>query len=104
MLKNIERSLTDLLGEDYMRAVCAARSALTGEDEAQLLRLADERVAFCPADYAARQEALTVREGSGYIKWARGELPFRAGECVLAEGLEEYDLYGEGEFLVTILK
>ena len=54
--------------------------------------------------FPARQEALTVREGSGYIKWARGELPFRAGECVLAEGLEEYDLYGEGEFLVTILK
>lgn len=63
MLKNIERSLTDLLGEDYMRAVCAARSALTGEDEAQLLRLANERVAFCPADYAARQEALMERIG-----------------------------------------
>lgn len=64
MLKNIERSLTDLLGEDYMRAVCAARSALTGEDEAQLLRLANERVAFCPADYAARQEALMERIGT----------------------------------------
>ena len=27
MLQNIERSLTDLLGNDYVSAVCAARSA-----------------------------------------------------------------------------
>ena len=39
MLQNIRRSLTDLLGGDYTAAVCRARAALTGEDEAALRAL-----------------------------------------------------------------
>ena len=30
MIRSIQRSLTDLLGEEYISAVCAARAALTG--------------------------------------------------------------------------
>ena len=55
MVKNIRRSLADLLGEDYIAAVCRARAALTGEREADLRAIADEKIEFYPDSFAARQ-------------------------------------------------
>ena len=46
------------------------------------------------------QELLRVVRGSGSIKWARGETPFSEGDAFCADGLEEYELGGGGEFLV----
>ncbi len=63
MLQNIRLSLTDLVGRDYICAVCAARSALTGEDEKALLAYANTPVAFYPEPFAARQDALMERIG-----------------------------------------
>ncbi|MDR1440290.1 MAG: aminotransferase class III-fold pyridoxal phosphate-dependent enzyme [Clostridiales bacterium] len=63
MLKNIKRSLRGLLGEDYCRAACAARAALVGGDCQALWRLACEEVAFYPAAFARRQEALMAQMG-----------------------------------------
>ena len=57
-MKNIQRSLADLLGEEYITAVCRARAALTGEDEAVLLSVARERENFYPESFALRQEEL----------------------------------------------
>ena len=57
-MKNIQRSLTDLLGEEYITAVCKARAALTGESEADLLALAHEPENFYPDSFALRQEEL----------------------------------------------
>lgn len=45
-------------------------------------------------------EHIKILEGNGHIKWKRGDLPFTAGDTVLAEGLSEYDFYGTGRFLV----
>lgn len=66
-MNNIELSLTDLLGADYINAVCRAREALTGEDAAALRAVADKRVAFFPKDYASRQEALMQRVGQRLV-------------------------------------
>lgn len=57
-MKNIQRSLADLLGEEYITAVCKARAALTGEEEAALLCIARERESFYPEAFALRQEEL----------------------------------------------
>ncbi len=57
-MNNTKRSLTDLLGEDYINAVCRARAALSGEDEVSLLAIAREKVSFYPKDFALRQEEL----------------------------------------------
>lgn len=46
-------------------------------------------------------ELIRIESGAGYFKWARGETPFSAGECFCAEGLEEYEFNGAGEFLVV---
>ena len=54
MIRSIQRSLTDLLGEEYISAVCAARAALTGESPETLRAVADEKVDFYPASFAAR--------------------------------------------------
>lgn len=67
MIQNIRRSLTDLLGEDYTAAVCRARAALTGGDEAALRAVADEKIDFYPAPFAARQEALMDRVGEQLV-------------------------------------
>lgn len=63
MIETIRRSLTDLLGEAYIAHVCAARAALTGESPKALRAVADERIDFYPASFAARQEELMPRLG-----------------------------------------
>ncbi len=63
MFQNINCSLIDLLGEDYVRHVCAANAALTLQSEVELYALASESVAFCPPEFFARQEALIQRAG-----------------------------------------
>lgn len=63
MLQNFRRSLTDLLGEEYIRHVCQASSALTGESTAALRAIADAEVDCCPDWYISRQEALMQRIG-----------------------------------------
>lgn len=51
--------------------------------------------------FPAGSERVCILAGSGHFKWQRGELPFAAGDAFLAEGLEEYDLYGEGVFWIA---
>ena len=63
MIQNFSRSLADLLGEDYIAAVCRARAALTGDSKEELLKIAHDEVAFYPASFAARQEQLMNRLG-----------------------------------------
>ncbi len=67
MLKNIKRSLEDLLGTKYCEAAVAARCALSGEEPESLLSLAREKVDFYPESFAKRQEALMGRMGSPLI-------------------------------------
>lgn len=75
MLKNIKRSLADLLGRDYMEAVCRARSALTGEELGRLQALANEQVEFWPEGFAARQELLMDRLGEALTAGYPNEEP-----------------------------
>lgn len=58
MIQNIQRSLIDLLGEDYIGAVCRARAALTGESYDALYAIGAEKVDFYPASFQQRQEEL----------------------------------------------
>ena len=45
-MKNICKSLRDLLGTEYISAVCEAQAFLTGEDQAKFESIADEKVNF----------------------------------------------------------
>lgn len=40
-------------------------------------------------------------EGEGHFKWARGELPFRAGDTFLAEKTGEYEINGKCVFIAV---
>lgn len=70
---------------------------------ARLGRAGDSLYIFSPRRFKlfaeGRDEVVIVR-GAGHIKWARGELPFRAGEHILAEECGEYEINGDCEFAV----
>ena len=57
-MKNICKSLSDLLGVDYISAVCEAQSFLTGEDKAKFEAVANEKVDFFPESFQSRLDSL----------------------------------------------
>jgi 4-aminobutyrate aminotransferase-like enzyme len=73
---NVQLSLSDLLGGEYIHAVCEAQSFLTGTDMRQLVAVAEERVDLCPVTYWRRLDELVELVGqrvcSGLAASARG--------------------------------
>ncbi len=63
-LTSLRLSLTDLLGEEYIQAVCAARAFVEGRDAQFLRTIADERVAFYPAEFQKRVDELLESVGT----------------------------------------
>jgi len=60
---NISRSLTDMAGEKYIRAVCESAAALGFGTYAELEKIANEKVDFFPEAFAKRAEELALRCG-----------------------------------------
>lgn len=50
--------------------------------------------------YADGVDTLLFLEGTGHIKWARGETAFCAGESIRVEGAGEYEVNGACAFVV----
>lgn len=50
--------------------------------------------------FCDKTDFVRIDEGAGFIKWARGEIPFREGEVLLAEEAGEYELNGKCRFFV----
>ena len=50
--------------------------------------------------FAEGKERVNILEGSGYIKWKRGEIPFCAGDAFEADGAGEYEVNGNCTFIV----
>ena len=61
--RQVRLSLADLLGDDYMAAVCAARACTSGDDPQTLRAIADEKVDFYPRALHDRLLALLPRTG-----------------------------------------
>ncbi|MEG1752274.1 MAG: aminotransferase class III-fold pyridoxal phosphate-dependent enzyme [Christensenella sp.] len=57
-MKNIQLSLSDLLGESYVKAVCHAKSMLTGDAYNELVCKGEEKVSFYPDAFQERQNKL----------------------------------------------
>jgi acetylornithine/succinyldiaminopimelate/putrescine aminotransferase len=62
-MKTISLSLSDLLGFEYMNAVCTARSFLTGADRMSLSEIAEQKVDFFPESFARRLDDLLPQVG-----------------------------------------
>ena len=45
------------------------------------------------------EDVLLVTEGSGHFKWARGEMPFAAGDCFRISAVGEYEVNGACAFV-----
>ncbi len=65
-MRNISRSLTDLLGEHYMSAVKECAGALYGMEADVADRLANETVPFYATETQDRQDALLERTGTQF--------------------------------------
>ena len=57
-------SLCEMVGREYIESVCAARAFLSGESEAELLRLAEGKVEFYPHAFHERLVSLLPSVGS----------------------------------------
>jgi acetylornithine/succinyldiaminopimelate/putrescine aminotransferase len=76
VLKNISLSLSDLVGSDYTKAVCAARSFFAGVDRTTLSEIAERKVDFFPESFARKLDAFLSSVGKQvcdpFAKSARG--------------------------------
>jgi len=66
-LSNLRRSLADLLGADYLKAVCEARAFADGVDSGALLAIAEEKVDFYPASFRDRGDRLADSVGQKVV-------------------------------------
>lgn len=60
-MQNIRKSLRDLLGTEYITAVCEAQAFLTGRNKAEFMAPATEAVDFFPEDFLVRTDFLLDR-------------------------------------------
>lgn len=67
MLKNIKRSLKDLLGAEYMEAVKSVAVEIHGMDEKEVDFLINEQVEFLPDDYIARMNDMAKKTGETVV-------------------------------------
>lgn len=67
MLKNISRSLSDILGSEYMEAVVTVATEIGGMDKAEAQRLANEKVDFFPESYIKKMDELAEATGKQLV-------------------------------------
>lgn len=66
-MNNITKSLTDMLGENYITAVCKAQAFLSGKNYDDLKKIADEKVDFFPQDFQDKLDKLLGMVGEKVI-------------------------------------
>ena len=66
-LKNVRLSLADLVGAEYVIALCEARAFLEGGCIADYRAIGEEQVDFFPAAYAARLDSLLPAVGQHVV-------------------------------------
>ena len=67
-MKNITRSLEDLLGKEYMQAVKSVAVAINGMDPARADFLASEKVDFFPDAYVEKMNDLAKNTGEKVVE------------------------------------
>jgi acetylornithine/succinyldiaminopimelate/putrescine aminotransferase len=65
---SVERSLTDILGSEYIKSISAARAFFDGEKNADYAALADKKVSFFPETMQAQMTSLLGRVGAQVIE------------------------------------
>ena len=77
MLKNITRSLKDILGEEYLNAVKSVAVGLGNLDEAEADFLINEKIEFFPDSYIAKMlchrnysTAFSLLQLMSFYNWA----------------------------------
>jgi acetylornithine/succinyldiaminopimelate/putrescine aminotransferase len=63
-IQNVSRSLADLTGEEYAKALCVSKAFMDGGDEDRFLAIAHEKVDFYPDALARRLDELVQHTGT----------------------------------------
>ncbi len=66
--EKVRISLKDLLGSEYMEAVCGARSAVSGEDHKDLMKKASRKVDLYPLRFQNRLNRMLPQAGKTVCK------------------------------------
>lgn len=74
-MKNITRSLEDLLGKEYMQAVKSVAVQINGMDPARADFLASEKVDFFPDAYVEKMNDLAKKTGEKVVEGFDDEMP-----------------------------
>lgn len=99
MIQNIQRSLADILGREYVSAVCRARSVLTGCSYEELYAIGTRKVDFYPESFRLRQEELMELVGSQLIDgFVTGETGAPTASYGAAQHNDMAPLGGQGAF------
>ena len=64
----VQASLKDVLGNEYVKAVCAARACLSGEDLSTLQQIASTKIDFFPKTFHEHLLALLSKVGTGCVE------------------------------------
>lgn len=67
-MKNISRSLVDLLGKQYMEAVKSVAVNVNGMDQAEADNLINEKVDFFPESFVKAADALALKTGEKVVE------------------------------------
>ena len=66
MIKNLELSLTDLAGAEYMDKVCRASARFGLKDLEELQKIAEEKIEFFPDAFARQLDSFIPQTGSAF--------------------------------------
>jgi acetylornithine/succinyldiaminopimelate/putrescine aminotransferase len=103
ILQSPSLSLVDLLGEDYLHAVCGARAFLSGDDPGELWAAATQPVDFFPVSFRQRLDELLPNVGQPVCAPlanpapGAGTLSFRQASRIHAAPLSALGPYRVGE-------
>lgn len=70
-MKNIKKSLIDLLGKEYISAVIESQSFLTGKTKTGLRKIAEKKIDFYPEEFQSRQTELLRHVGEKVVSGFR---------------------------------
>jgi acetylornithine/succinyldiaminopimelate/putrescine aminotransferase len=66
-INNIALSLADIVGDEYVEAICEAKAFIENRDSAEFLEIARQRIEFFPEHFAARIDELIDYTGKQII-------------------------------------
>lgn len=94
--KTTNEQIVNMTAEGFTMQENTVQGAKIGKKDNALLLLSPKRYKL----FADGTDLVKIVEGSGFFKWKRGETKFSAGDCFEVSNVGEYEINGNGVYLV----